>query len=106
MAGEEEGGEAREQTLTIGAVFWTLRRLQRELRENSDDKPQGTPQLEEEETAVAAVNTLLTQFCDDDVPAAQRSAVESELLALRERFQSVPVASRFLAALRQKAERQ
>ena len=102
LASGEEHRETREQTRSIGAVFWTLRRLQRELSENSNEEAREKPDAAEEEAAATAVDALLTQFCHDTVPASQRAAVGSELSALRKRFQTVPVAGRFLVALREK----
>jgi hypothetical protein len=98
----EQGHGTRQHTISIGAVFWTLRRLQKELSENSDDQPHGRVELEEEDAAATAVDALLAEFCDNAVPVAQRAAAERELLALRKRFRTEPVASRFLVALRQK----
>ena len=97
-----DGHVAREPKVSIGAVFFELRRLQRELCESSGGKQQGEMQPEEEEAAAAAVDELLTECCDATVPPAQRASVGSELASLSERFPNVPVASQFVAALRRK----
>ena len=70
----EQGHGTRQHTISIGAVFWTLRRLQKELSENSDDQPHGRVELEEEDAAATAVDALLAEFCDNAVPVAQRAA--------------------------------
>lgn len=88
--------------MSIGAVFFELRRLQRELCESSVYKQHAKVQPEEEDAASAAVDALLTECCDVTVPAAQRASVQSELASLRARFPSMPVASQFVAALRRK----
>lgn len=108
MDGElsEKGGVASDTgqpRLSIGAAFWTLRRLQRELVEGSSKEQRSEVEQQKEEAAVASLDVLLTEMCDVKVSATQTTALKSELATLRARFPDMPVASRFLHAIRTKA---